>query len=75
MKQIFIIIDENIPNIHLLNDRDFEVIPTLKENVFAMSRKEKVDEKFIEEIKDSWKEKMAQGMIQGIENNIKPEGE
>jgi len=42
MKTIKIIIDENVPLIHLLNSQDYEVIETKQENVFAMSRREVV---------------------------------
>ena len=39
MKTIKIIIDENVPLIHLLNSQDYEVIETKQENVFAMTKR------------------------------------
>lgn len=41
MKIIKIIVDENVPLIHLLNQQDWEVVPTQVDNVFAMTRKER----------------------------------
>ncbi len=38
-KIITIICDEDLPVAHLLNSQDFEVIPTQKENTFAMTRR------------------------------------
>ena len=51
MKTIQIICDEDLPLVHLLNDRDFEVIGTSKECVFAMTRKD-VDRKADKEVKE-----------------------
>lgn len=45
MKIIKIIIDEDIPLIHLLDNINFEVITTSKDDVFAMTRREIIETK------------------------------
>jgi hypothetical protein len=43
MKTIKIIVDEEIPSIHLLNSTEWDVVETKQDDVFAMTRKEKVE--------------------------------
>ncbi len=38
-KTITLVSDEEVPITHLLNDKDFEVIKTEKEDVFVMVKK------------------------------------
>ena len=49
-KKIVIICDEDVPAIHYLNQTEWDVVPTVNENMFAMTRKQ-VAEKLAEEVK------------------------
>ena len=39
-KTIKIVVDQECPAIHLLNDRDYEVIETKQDNVFALIKRD-----------------------------------